>query len=98
LLAPFPIPNFLNLDPLFRCDPEPDPALIGRFFSPRGPSLTLPFCHAGPNEFSQIQPADVFMLRLPEAFLLILSAQDPLVRPGQIGLRNSCIACENERC
>ena len=80
MLTSFLIPDFLDLGPLFRCHPPLDPALLGRFLFLRGLSLTLPFCQAFPYEVSQISPVDVLVPRLPEAFPLILFAQQPLVR------------------
>jgi hypothetical protein len=97
LLTPFLIPHFLDLGPLFRCHPSLDPALLGRFLFLRGFPLALPFCHALPHELSQISPEGVLMPRLPAAFLLILFAQDPPVRSGQVGLRKNRVAGEGEQ-
>jgi hypothetical protein len=98
LLTSFLIPDFLDLGPLFRCHSPPDPALLGRFLFLRGLALALPFRHASAHELSQISPEDVLMPCLPETFLLVLFAQHPPVRPGQVGLRNSRIAGNDEQC
>jgi len=98
LLTSFLIPDFLDLSPFFSRHSPLDPALLGRFLSLRGLSLTLPFCHAFPHELSQISSEDALMPRLPEAFLLILFAQQPLVRSGQLGLSNSRIAGNHQQC
>jgi hypothetical protein len=85
----FLIPDFLDLSPFFNRHSAPDPALLGRFLFLRSLSLALPFCHAFPHELSQISSEDALMPRLPEAFLLILFAQHPPVRPGSVGLRKT---------
>jgi hypothetical protein len=97
LLTSFLIPDFLDLSPFFNRHSPLDPALLGRFLSLRGLSLALPFCHAFPHELGQISSEDTLMPRLPKAFLLILFAQHPPVRPGQVGLSNSRIAGNHQQ-
>jgi hypothetical protein len=96
LLTSFLIPDFLDLRPFFNRHSPLDPALLGCFLLLRGPSLALPFCHAFPLELGQIPSEDALMTRLPKAFLLILFAQQPLVRSGQVGLSNSRIAGKDQ--
>jgi hypothetical protein len=74
LLAALLIPDPLDLGPFFDRHSAPDPTLLGRFPSLRGPAFTLPIRHAFSQEFCLVSFDDVLHPRLTEAFLLILLA------------------------
>jgi hypothetical protein len=92
LLAALLIPDPLNLGPFFHRHSASDPTLLGGFLFLRSPALTLPIRHTFSKEFRLVWLGDVLRPCLPQALLLILLAQHPLVRARQGGLSRRRVA------